>query len=290
MRARLFGLVLISTLLLFSPGQFPSQRGVQAFDAGLSSAPRAALTGVFQQGLNGYTGAADTWISALSWSTPPQYQYNYGQNTLMRLSRSGSEDPLLRFDLSAIPSNSAVTSASLALYNLTPSNCSTNGSLLRRVQAYGILTGWDEGNQVNGVVATTVGAHGATGDYAFLYNSGGTNIPWAGRGMTAGVDYSAALESSADVVNPGWYTWDVTALARAWVHGDQPNQGLVLRDTTGYQEGNCDWRDFASSQYQTDHPAQFGSDARGLFKLCRFIRPLFLGCIYARPVASNTGC
>ena len=214
--------------------------------------PEANQLRVFQQGLDGYSGASDTWVSAMAWDTPKQYMVNYGQNPILRLSRSGADNPLLRFDLSAIPANSAVIFASLSLYNLTPANCSSGGSLARRIGAYGMLTGWDEGNQVQGVVSTTVGAHGATGDYAFLYYSGGTNIQWGGRGLLAGTDFAAASQSAVDVSGPGWYHWDVTALARAWVRGEQPNDGLTLRDLSGYQDGNCDWRDFVSAQEGTD--------------------------------------
>ena len=249
MKKRIFGLCLCLGLLLGCPGL---AQNFSALAARLPGALRAAQTGVFQQGLSGYAGAADTWISTFTWGSPPQYGYNYGQNSLLRLSRGGSEDPLLLFELSSIPSNSAVTSASLSLYNLTPGNCTSSGSLVRQVKLYGVLKGWDEGSLVSGVVASSPGAHGATGDYAFAYYSGGTNLPWGSRGMQAGVDYSSAAASSADVLNPGWYSWDVTALVQAWVRGDQANYGLVLRDATGYQNGNCDWRDFAAAQYSAD--------------------------------------
>ena len=51
------------------------------------------------------------------------------------------------------------------------------------------------------------------------------------------------------MVNEGWYTWDVALTpARAWIRGEQSNFGVVLRDATGYQEGNRDDREFVSSQ------------------------------------------
>ncbi|MBI3952174.1 MAG: DNRLRE domain-containing protein [Acidobacteria bacterium] len=93
------------------------------------------------------------------------------------------------------------------------------------------------------------GKHGATGDNAFDYFSGeGTDIAWTARGMAAGTDYSVTPESHADVVNAGWYTWDMTALVRAWVRGEQANDGVVLRDATGYEDGHNDVRAFVSSQ------------------------------------------
>jgi hypothetical protein len=97
------------------------------------------------------------------------------------------------------------------------------------------------------------GKHGATGDFAFAYYPGeGTNVPWAARAMAAGVDYLADPESYADVVNAGWYTWDMTDLVRRWARGEQPNYGLVLRDATGYQDDHRDWRTFIASQATVD--------------------------------------
>ncbi len=212
------------------------------------AAPSVNQTFIFQQGLSGYAGARDSWVSRLDWDDPPQHLVNYGQNEDLILSRDGGENPLIRFDLTTIPTNSAVMSATLWLSNTTPGQCSQPGSMYRRVRASAVLRDWDEGNQTNAVVTATVGAHGATGDYAFLYYSGGTNVLWNDRGMEAGTDYANAPESYADVVNEGWYGWEITDLVRAWVRGELPNYGLVLRDDSGYNDNNCDWRTFVSSQ------------------------------------------
>lgn len=203
------------------------------------------LTRTFQQGLDGYSGVRDTWASSAGWGSPPQYTVNYGQNAELMLSRDGGDNPLLRFDLTEIPGNSAIASATLWLYNTTSS------TYPRRAQLYRVLKDWDEGNQVDSPIDAP-GKHGATGDYAFDYYPGeGTDVAWVARGMAAGADYAAAYESYADVVTEGWYSWDVTALVRAWVRGEQPNDGLVLRDATSYQDGNPDWRTFHASQSAT---------------------------------------
>ena len=70
--------------------------------------------------------------------------------------------------------------------------------------------------------------------------------------MAGGLDYTEKYESYADVVNEGWYTWDLTDLARAWIRGDRANFGVVLRDATGYEDDNPDWREFISSQSTAD--------------------------------------
>lgn len=218
---------------------------------GLPAAPAHAVSKqiVLQQGLNGYAGVTDTWISSLDWDNPPQHTVNYGQNEELVLSRDGGENPVLRFDLSGIPSNSAVTSAVLWLYNTTRSSSSGTGSYARRINLHRVLQDWDEGNQAASPIDSR-GKHGATGDDAFAYFPGeGTNVPWGARGMAAGRDYTAAPVSHADVLDAGWYSWKVTNLVSNLVRGKQPNFGMVLRDGTGYDERQPDNRNFRSSQY-----------------------------------------
>ncbi len=211
-------------------------------------------TVVLQQGTGGYEGVRDTWVSSNDWASPPQYRLNYGQHPLLTLGRSGDDNPLLRFDLGTIPANSQVLSARLHLYNTTHS-CDDGGcttSHVRQVKLYRVLQNWDEGSETGSPVDAP-GEHGATGDDRFSYYPGeGTNLPWHARGMQAGTDYAAAEAASADITDQGWYQWDITPLVRAWVRGDQANFGLVLRDATGWEEHNTDWRSFCSSQYQAD--------------------------------------
>ncbi len=219
-----------------------------------SARPTAQQTAIFQQGLDGYAGVEDAWVSSNDWDNPPQYSENYGQNELLSLERDGGDNPLLRFDLSSIPAHSEIISATLALYNTTDAcytgNC--NAPPVRRIKLYQVLRDWDEGNQVDSPI-DAAGKHGVTGDYAFDYYPGeGTDVPWNARGMEAGSDYASTETSYADVTDPGWYEWDVTELVRAWVRGEQPNFGVVLRDATGWEEANTDWRHFWSSQYAGD--------------------------------------
>jgi hypothetical protein len=209
-------------------------------------------TRLLQQGLNGYTGVRDTWISTAGWDTPPQYTVNYGQNEGLVLSRDGGENPLLRFDLSSIPAHSTVISASLALYNTSQSSLDGRDNFARRVQLFPVLRDWDEGNQAASPV-DGAGKHGATGDQAFDYHVGeGVDVAWGARGMASGSDYATAPVSYADVINPGWYTWEVSSLVQAWVRGEQANYGLVLRDATGYADNHNDSRGFVSSQATAD--------------------------------------
>lgn len=207
----------------------------------LSFTPANNQTLTLQLGNAGYSGVRDTWISSDSWDNPPQYGVNYGQNGQLQVNRGDS--PLLRFDLSAIPSSSQVISATLYLYGVT------SGQLLpRRVNLFRVLKDWDEGTEINSPI-NAAGKHGATGDHAFAYFPGeGTSVPWSQRAMSAGVDYAAAAESFADLLGPGWYSWDVTAAVRGWVRADFANFGMNLRDGSGWIDGDLGWRNFVSSQ------------------------------------------
>jgi len=218
---------------------------------GLAGAALATeQTLVLQQDLDGYTGVRDTFVDPQDWGTPPQYSRNYGLAEELTVTRNGRGNPLISFDLSAIPGHSMIVSATLSLYNLTPSS-SGGQSLARRVRLHRVLADWDEGNQVSFPIDNP-GEHGATADHSFdFYPGEGTDVPWEARGMAAGTDYAEASEGSTDVFDEGWYEWELTALVQAWVRGDVPNYGAVLRDATGYQDGNTDWRDLVSSQAPT---------------------------------------
>ena len=205
-------------------------------------------TRIFQHGVGGYTGGKDTTISRLGWDTPPQYSVNYGQNTTLELSRDGGDNPIIGFDLSGVPANSKVISAELSLYNTTQSSFSGTRDFARRIDLFQVLRDWDEGNQINSPIDTG-GKHGATGDHAFDWYPGeGTDIAWAARGMSAETDYVSSAESYADVINPGWYSWNVSGLVTEWVRGGLANYGIVLRDATGYQDDHHDERTFVSNQ------------------------------------------
>ncbi|MBK7200223.1 DNRLRE domain-containing protein [Candidatus Amarolinea dominans] len=240
---RLTPLLSLVTLVLLTAAAAPASQPASA-----QAAPHTIITAAFQQGLAGYSGVRDTWVSSLDWDTPPQHTVNYGQNDGLTLSRNDGDNPLLAFDLTSITANSAILSATLALYNITPAGCNVTAPWVRRAELFQVLRAWDEGNQVESPI-NAAGKHGATGDNAFDYFPGqGADVPWNARGMAAGSDYLAAPSAAADIINQGWYTWPVTSLVRAWVRNEQPNDGLVLRDASGYQDGNCDWRTFVSSQ------------------------------------------
>lgn len=204
-------------------------------------------TVIFQSGWKNYSNVVDTFISTLSWAVPPQYSNNYGRNASLVVSRNGGDVSLVRFGLDDIPSNSAILSATLELYNTT----TTGGDppRARRIMAHRVLRDWDEGNRTNAPVASA-GAFGATGDHARrFFDHPASNVLWGARGMASGTDYVTAEETYADVTQPGWSTWNITALVASWVRGEAPNLGVALHNPTGWEEFNPDERTFHSSQH-----------------------------------------
>lgn len=117
---------------------------------------------------------------------------------------------LLYFDLSALPAESTVYSATLEV--------STPGDPYPpiMVDIHRLTAEWNEGTDLNG---TTLPADGVT------WNERKPGIPW----ITAGGDYDAATISSFNFAIPGEIaSFDVTALVRDWVSQAQPNYGLIM--------------------------------------------------------------
>jgi hypothetical protein len=120
---------------------------------------------------------------------------NYGTKTLANVGvvGGGARQSLLRFDLSAIPATATVTSATLTLtaYQSLPLGSSAT------LRAHRILSPWTEGT-----------------------------VTWS----LFDASFSAAVEASAisNRMSPAAVSFDLTALAQAWVSGAAANHGLLL--------------------------------------------------------------
>ncbi len=157
---------------------------------------------VLQQGANGYAGAQDTYLT--SWyPTTPQHNTNP-----IAVRSDGAMVPLLRFDLSAVPSYAAVTSARLEVYMESRSGAST-----LTLSAYQVLRPWIVNE------ATWRQASNSEG--------------WAVFGCNGiGSDRSGTATGATEVSTIGaWHALDITALAQAWVADPSANHGLALQAT-----------------------------------------------------------
>jgi hypothetical protein len=132
---------------------------------------------------------------------------------------------LLRFDLSSIPSNATIVSATLDMrITQVPTGGGNVSHALHRVS-----NSW-----VEGTVSTASGAGGALEAGSASWNSRQEpGVPWS----TPGGDYAGTASATTPTGSAtGPVSWTGPGLAadiQAWVNGSQPNHGwIVIGDET----------------------------------------------------------
>jgi len=163
-------------------------------------AAASSYTVILQQGHEGYSGAVDTYLNG--WYPDKTY---HGANPLVVRSDNQAE-PLLRFDLSPIPSYAAITSARLELYA-----SGRGGTSPFSLAVYRVLRPW---------VASEA-----------TWNQTSAGVPWGLPGANEiGVD-RAGIETQVIALGDvgQWYSLDVTALAQSWLADPAANYGMILR-------------------------------------------------------------
>jgi hypothetical protein len=157
---------------------------------------------VLQQGVQGYTGSADTYLSQNEPTT------SYCSGTLFKVGYKQQNAALVRFALPALPDGVGISRATLQVY------------------AYG----WSGQDMSLGayVVTRTVDVCQATWDQAGAGNPWGT---WGGN--DTGSDRRPDPESTLTTMgNHTWYDLDLTAAVRGWNQGTLANNGVLLRGMT----------------------------------------------------------
>lgn len=170
----------------------------------------------FQNKEGGYAGAEDTFLDVYL------HDQNHGGEGELSLRAPDVRDPLLRFDLSAIPSDALVYSATLELF------ATYNGGHPLDVGIYAVTRPWVE-NQ-------------ATWDLA------AENTPWGQPGCNQPDLDRAANPEFIVVVHEAhrWYRLSVANMVQSWVGKSQANDGMILKSWTDIQIEHK----FASSEYQ----------------------------------------
>lgn len=138
---------------------------------------------------------------------------NFG-NLSMGLEQ-GKKYPLLRFDLSRLPTGSRIVDAKLQLYRNAAGSLSLSA---RYVDVHRVLEAWVEGS------GTSTGAS---------WNRRDSNTPWKNAGGS--IDTDSALDSPHMhfyLASTQWMEWNITSLVQGWVDGRYPNHGLMLRPTS----------------------------------------------------------
>ena len=182
--------------------------------------PSATLL-VFQQGVDGYTGAEDTTL------------YRYGGNLsnqwFLRVGYKSQNSALIHFDVSSIPPGSHVICAALSLY----AEMWGGPPFSLDVGAYYVRRGWV--------------AHEATWERA------SARAPGHVGGCNGPDDRSQVPESVITIKNiRTWYHFDLTQVVDGWVNGSLPNHGVSLQ-AMGALDSDLIW--FAAS----DDVTAFGS-------------------------------
>jgi hypothetical protein len=126
---------------------------------------------------------------------------------------------LIRFDLSAIPPGSTVTSVQLRMY-MSQGQGGTRSHALHRMSA-----SWGEAGSFSFGGA---GAPAQAGDATWIHRSW-PGTPWA----TPGGDFVATPSATQNVSGIAWYTWGSTgalvADVQSWVSDPTQNFGWMLR-------------------------------------------------------------
>ncbi len=181
--------------------------------------PQTPTTIFFQKGWTGYNQDGDTTLRPRE-SSP-------NGNSLW-ISADGSQKALLKFDVSLLPADVEVVSATLSL---VPNYRQGVGDMT--VNCYGLERPWDVGT------ATWTNATDTT--------------RWEGEGASGPGDRGELVASALVVAERETYTWDVTELARQWVADPSMNHGVVLE---GSAAGSGYWT-FVSSNQPENPPYGF---------------------------------
>jgi len=177
---------------------------------------------VLQDGLDGYTGTSDSYLSAAG---PDN---NYGLNERMSITGYEDVDPtnrqrgVVRFDLSSFSPGTTITSATLSLYAYD--EAAIRGST-GYYGAYRLTTAWS--------------------DTACTWNS-----PWT----SPGGDFEATPDATApkQAVALVWYDFDVTTRVQQWIDTPSGNYGWIIKctDEMLHNQDNLYQSDTTNAQYR----------------------------------------
>ena len=150
---------------------------------------------------------------------PPNYSnINYGTAPSVAIQvygTTGRQRSIVQFDLSSIPSDATIDTATL---RLKTGSCVKGSCTGRTVWAYRLTQSWTE-----------------TGSTWNTYD--GSNN-WG----AAGGDYTTSGGGSSTVPSMGsWQQWDVQTIVQAWVDGTSTNYGFLLRDSNESYSTNTAW-------------------------------------------------
>jgi len=163
----------------------------------------------------------------------------YATDTYIDLGNSSSSSvrPLLKFDLSGIPSNATVTSAILQLYWYHPSGTTRTNDTI--VQVYRPASAWNPSyvcwsNRDSGTAWSNAG-----GDWRDSTNTAQGTSPFA-----------SVTFAGSTVPDNAYHDWDITTLIQAYVNGTYTDTGILMKASA--ESGN--YIAFYSQDASNYHP------------------------------------
>ncbi len=154
-----------------------------------------------------YQAVGDTYIKLRS----PDDNNNFGASTSLLVDRESTDlqRALLQFDLSSIPANTIINSATLQMQSTQ-----IGGTL--NISAYELLQAWTEGT-----------GNGTAGEANWNERVTGTN--WT----VAGGSFNSIAVANFNTNATGQHMWDITSLVQGWVDGSKSNHGLMVASPDG---------------------------------------------------------
>jgi hypothetical protein len=201
-------LIVLGLMAALTIGPLGERPGVSSKAAAAPQALAAVATPVtfdvtFRQGVDGYSGCADTRISQ---ENPTR---NFAEEDLF-LGMRGRIATLIRFDVSSIRSDAIVQEATLGLhvwgYGNRGDTASTNAAFVVNRPWNEVEATWRSATAAS--LWTVPGCAGVPTDRS--------NVPLDPQGLYH---------------REQWYTWDVTGAVQAWVGNPGANKGLLLQQT-----------------------------------------------------------
>ncbi|MCI0695565.1 DNRLRE domain-containing protein, partial [candidate division KSB1 bacterium] len=167
----------------------------------------------------------DVWIEYNSYT-------NFDSYTQIRIGRGdwyGWKRSLVRFDVSAIPQNATIQSATLQLYFYGKYGTTI---VNRTIQCHQVLQQWYEGYA----------------NWFYRYGGATWNVPGVGFD---GIDAKVTPEDAQNWYNeyPTWKSYNITALTQQWANGTQPNYGVIFWATNEDDYTDADEKWCYSSEY-----------------------------------------
>ncbi|GEM_PF-3977829 len=200
-------------------------RSASSYNGGAANAPVLNIT---YQSHAPVTATLTATEDANIWIGTGGTTKNYGSCNILYNNGNPADRSLIKFDLSNIPSNATIVSASLKMAKIGGSNTATNFS------AHKVTNDWTEG---------TGTCTGTTGVANWAQRKAGIN--W----NTAGGDFDATSEATISVAGNGSYNWDIPAMVQSWVASPSTNYGLLLKFTNEASVNNE--MQFGASEHAT---------------------------------------